>query len=71
MKIIINEDGKKHRLSIPAAAVAAFISTDGSKADKEQLKKISKAIKACRKTFPGLKLVEIKSSDGENVEIYL
>lgn len=71
MKIIISEDGKRHRLSIPAAAVAGLISTDGSEADKEQLKKISKAIKACRKTFPGLKLVEINSDDGEIVEIYL
>ena len=71
MKIVITEDGKKHTMPVPATAIVSLISTDGSEADKEQLKKISKAIKACRKTFPGLKLVEINSDDGEIVEIYL
>lgn len=50
--------------------IVRFIPMD-TKLTRKQAVRLIRELKRCKKRFPGWKLVEVESADGENVEIKL
>ena len=82
MKIVINSSDfrKPMRLGFPTALVlnrltACFAPMVLKDKDipitRKQAVRLIKELKRCKKRFPGWKIVEVTSSDGEAVEIWL
>ena len=81
MKIIVRENqGRNFSLTIPTGLMlnraTAFIlpgvlEMKGITLTRKQTVKIIQAIRACRRSCPGWKLVEVESKDGDYVEISL
>jgi len=81
MKVIIEESGgRTHRIVIPtglilnratALMLPGMLEVRGVALTKEQCIRLVKAVRACRKSHPGWKLVEVHSQDGSGVEISL
>lgn len=69
MKIEITEDGKTHTVRVPISVITKTIKDNDP--DSEWSAKIAKALRACKKKYPKLKLVEVESGDGEKVDIFL
>ena len=82
MKIVINSNDfrKPIRLGFPTALVlnrltACFapmvLKNEDIPITRKQAVRLIKEIKRCKKRFPDWKIVEVKSSDGQVVEIRL
>lgn len=69
MKIKITEGGKMHTVRVPITVVAKMIKNNNT--DPESGTKIAKALRACKKKYPKLKLVGVESGDGVKVDIFL
>ena len=48
-----------------------FIPMGDTRLTRKQAVRLIRELKRCKKRFPGWKLVEVESADGENVEIKL
>ena len=80
MKIIIRESEKKRRIFVPIPnfivtskwAIRKFMKhAEVAGITKAQIRTFSKEFKKIRKHFKGLLLVDVESSDGTHVKIYL
>ncbi len=58
--------------SVGSAVLNKYVTLpEGMNLNASQLRRLTRAIHACRKRYPGLYFVEVNSADGEEVRIKL
>ena len=78
MRITINEKDRHApiKLLLPTGLVLNrltlhFLPMGDTKITRKQAVRLIRELKRCKKRFPGWKIVEVESADGEQVEIKL
>lgn len=78
MRIIVKDSDMRFpiKLHLPTSILLSrfalrFLPPSMKSITREQAKKLIRELKRCKKRYPGWKLVEVHSADGEYVEIRL